>query len=126
MDRRRLLQTGVAAALAAGPFAASPERWMMGQRTSMSDHAPIPRTNWAKNLHHSTDRVYAPTDPSQVPAIVKASARLKGLGSRHCFNDIADTTAAQISMREVKGIQIAAAAKTVTVGAGVSASHPTD
>lgn len=115
MNRRELLQTG-AMALAAGPTS----RFMMGQGNPMNDHAAVPRTNWAKNLHYSTDRVYAPTDAAQVPEIVKANARLKGLGSRHCFNTIADSTAAQISMREVKGISIDAAAHTVTVGAGIA------
>ncbi|MEG9434129.1 D-arabinono-1,4-lactone oxidase [Terriglobus sp. ADX1] len=115
MNRRELLQTG-AMALAT----TSTTRWMMGQGKPMNDHAAVPRTNWAKNLHYSTNRVYAPTDAAQVPEIVKANAKLKGLGSRHCFNNIADSTAAQISMREVKGIFIDAAAKTVTVGAGIA------
>lgn len=115
MNRRELLQTG-AIVLATG----GTTRWMMGQGSPMNDHAAVPRTNWAKNLHYSTNRVYAPTDATQVPEIVKANAKLKGLGSRHCFNNIADSTAAQISMREVKGIFIDAAAKTVTVGAGIA------
>ena len=112
MNRRELLQTG-ALAIAGG-------RLMMAEGVPMNDHAAVPRTNWAKNLHYSTDSVYAPTDAAQVPEIVKANAKLKGLGSRHCFNNIADSTAAQISLREVKGIQIDAAAKTVTVGAGIA------
>lgn len=115
MNRRELLQTGALALATTGT-----PRWMMGQGSPMNDHAAVPRTNWAKNLHYSTNRVYAPTDAAQVPEIVKANAKLKGLGSRHCFNNIADSTAAQISMREVKGIFIDAAAKTVTVGAGIA------
>lgn len=115
MNRRELLQTGAMALATTGTT-----RWMMGQGNPMNDHAAVPRTNWAKNLHYSTNRVYAPTDAAQVPEIVKANAKLKGLGSRHCFNNIADSTAAQISMREVKGIFIDAAAKTVTVGAGIA------
>ncbi|MEZ2348697.1 FAD-binding protein [Terriglobus sp. RCC_193] len=115
MNRRELLQTGALALATTGTT-----RWMMGQGSSMNDHAAVPRTNWARNLHYSTNHVYAPTDAAQVPEIVKANAKLKGLGSRHCFNNIADSTAAQISMREVKGIFIDAAAKTVTVGAGIA------
>ena len=86
----------------------------------VSDHAAVPRTNWSKNLHYSTDHVYAPTSADEVPAIIKANAKIKGLGSRHCFNNIADSDHAQISMREVKGIAIDAAAHTVTVGAGIA------
>ena len=110
-----MLQTA-AMALAAGPA----ERLALAAAPAVSDHAPVPRTNWSKNLHYGTDRVYAPTSPSDVPDIVRANAKLKGLGSRHCFNNIADSNAAQISMREVKGIAIDAAAHTVTVGAGIA------
>lgn len=95
-------------------------QWLKAQTNSMNDHADVPRTNWSKTLHYSTNRVYAPTDAAQVAEIVKANPRLKGLGSRHCFNNIADTNAAQLSMRLVKDIHIDAAAKTVTVGAGIA------
>lgn len=87
---------------------------------SLNDHAAVPRTNWSKNFHFSTDKVYAPTTLDEVQAIVRANAHLKGLGSRHSFNNVADSKYAQISMRGVKSIQIDAAAKTVTVGAGIA------
>jgi xylitol oxidase len=115
MNRRELLQTG-AMAIAAG----AAEQWIPAQQPTLTDHAPVPRTNWAGNLHYGTNRVYAPTSADEVPAIVKANAHLKGLGSRHCFNNIADTNAVQLSMRDVKGISIDPAAKTVTVGAGIA------
>ena len=86
----------------------------------MNDHADIPRTNWSKNLHYSTGRVFAPAQTAEVEDIVRRTPRLKALGSRHCFNDIADSTDAQLSMRAVKGIEIDPAAKTVTVGAGIA------
>lgn len=86
----------------------------------MSDHAAVPRTNWAKNFRFSTDKVYAPTTLEEVIAVVKANAKLKALGSRHSFNDAADSSHAQISMHAVKSISIDAAAHTVTVGAGIA------
>ncbi len=82
--------------------------------------AAVPRTNWSGNLHYSTDKVFAPGSAEETAAIVRANTKLKPLGSRHCFNDIADSSYAQISMRGVKGIKIDAAAKTVTVGAGTA------
>ena len=102
--------------LAAAPL----ERVAFADSQALNDHANVPRTNWSKNFHYSTDRVYAPTTPDEVPTIVKANAHLKGLGSQHCFNNIADSTYAQISMRQVKGVQIDAAARTVTVGSGIA------
>ncbi len=115
MNRRKLLQTS-----AMMMAAARVEPWMLAATPAVSDHAAVPRTNWSKNFHYSTDHVFAPTTAEEVPAIVKANAHLKGLGSRHCFNNIADSQYAQISMREVKGVSIDAAAHTVTVGAGIA------
>ena len=115
MNRRELLQTS-AILMAAAPM----ERLARAADTPQNDHADVPRTNWSKNFHYSTGRVYAPTTPEEVPAIVRANAHIKGLGSRHCFNNIADSTSAQISMRQVKGIQVNTATRTVTVGAGIA------
>ena len=115
MNRRTLLQTS-ASLLASTALT----RLSFAEEQSLSDHAAIPRTNWAKNYHFSTDKVYAPTTRDEVVAVVKANAKLKGLGSRHSFNDAADSRFAQISMRSVKSIGIDAAAHIVTVGAGIA------
>lgn len=85
-----------------------------------AERADVPRTNWSNNLRFSTDRVFAPTNLDEVRAVVKANAKLKGLGSRHSFNDVADSQFAQISMRGMRSIEIDAAARTVTVGAGTA------
>ena len=113
MDRRTLLQ-GSAALAGTGALA----RLTLGQGATLNDHAAIPRTNWSKNFHFHTDRVYAPTTLEEVQQIVRANPKLKGLGSRHSFNDSADSHSAQISMRAVKSVSIDAAAKTATVGGG--------
>ena len=86
----------------------------------MNDIANVPRTNWSKNLRYSTDRVFAATGMAELKDIVRRTPHLKALGSRHCFNDIADSTYAQLSMRALKGIEIDATAKTVTVDAGIA------
>jgi len=87
---------------------------------ALNDHADVPRLNWSKNFRFHTDRVYAPANVQEVQTIVKANAKLKGLGSRHSFNNIADSRSAQISMRGMKSIQIDPAASSATVGAGVA------
>ena len=48
-------------------------------------------TNWAGNLQYSTDRLYSATSLEQVRDYVKKENRLKALGTRHCFNNIADS-----------------------------------
>lgn len=52
-----------------------------------------PRTNWAGNLSYRAARVHRPTSVEELRRIVVGSERVKALGSRHCFNDIADTPA---------------------------------
>lgn len=50
-------------------------------------------TNWAGNLTYRAARVHRPTRVEEVQQLVAGSERVKALGSRHCFNDIADTAA---------------------------------
>jgi xylitol oxidase len=47
--------------------------------------------NWAGNIEYSTDRVQTFTSLEQVQEFVKKQSRLKVLGTRHCFNNIADS-----------------------------------
>jgi alditol oxidase len=78
-----------------------------------------PRTNWAGNLTYHTDTLFTPQSVEETQQLIKATPKLRALGSRHCFNAIADSTAAQISLTALDSIVIDADAKTVTVGAGV-------
>jgi alditol oxidase len=78
-----------------------------------------PRTNWAGNLTYHTDNLLTPKTVAEVQQMVKTTPKLRALGSRHCFNTIADSTAAQISLTALDSMVIDADAKTVTVGAGV-------
>ncbi|MDI2028054.1 D-arabinono-1,4-lactone oxidase [Saccharopolyspora sp. TS4A08] len=55
-------------------------------------------TNWAKNLTYRAKRLHRPVSVDEVRRIVAGSERVKVLGSRHCFNDIADTTEDHLSL----------------------------
>jgi alditol oxidase len=48
--------------------------------------------NWAGNLEYSTDRLYSATSLEEVRSYVKKQSKLKVLGTRHCFNNVADST----------------------------------
>src|SRR5208282_685726 len=48
-------------------------------------------TNWAGNLEYSTENLYTAKSLDEIPAFVKKQFNLKVLGSRHCFNNIADS-----------------------------------
>ena len=87
-------------------------------RLAMAD-ANAPRTNWAGNLTYHTNTLLTPTSVNGTQQIVKSTPKLRALGSRHSFNTIADSTAAQISLHDLDSMELNAAAKTVTVGAGV-------
>src|ERR1700733_372249 len=77
--------------------------------------------NWAGNIEYSTDRVRTYTSLEQVQAYVKTQNRLKVLGTRHCFNNIADSKDVFLSLKPMDNvIAIDAAKRTVTVAAGIT------
>jgi xylitol oxidase len=78
-------------------------------------------TNWAGNLEYSTDHLYAAKSLEQVQDFVKKQARLKVLGSRHCFNNIADSKDTFLSLKPLDQIvSLDPQARTVTVDAGIT------
>ena len=48
--------------------------------------------NWAGNLTYSTDKLAECQSVANVQELVKKYPKLKVLGTRHCFNTIADST----------------------------------
>lgn len=77
--------------------------------------------NWAGNLEYGTDRVYTSTSVEQAQQYVKTTDKLKVLGTRHCFNNIADSHDAFLSLKPMdKVIAIDAAKRSVTVGGGIT------
>jgi xylitol oxidase len=77
--------------------------------------------NWAGNIEYGTDRLYSATSVEQAQEFVKKRARLKVLGTRHCFNHIADSTDEFLSLRPMdKVLSLDAQAKTVTIPANMS------
>src|SRR5690348_16682843 len=77
--------------------------------------------NWAGNLDYSTDRLYTASSLEQVRSYVKKQNKLKVLGTRHCFNNIADSTDNFLSLRPLdKMVALEPEAHTVTVDAGMT------
>ena len=78
-------------------------------------------TNWAGNYQYSTNNVLRPTSLEQVRKFVKEHDSLKALGTRHCFNSIADSTHAFISLKQMdQVVALDAKAGKVTVEAGMT------
>ncbi|WP_026260386.1 D-arabinono-1,4-lactone oxidase [Segetibacter koreensis] len=76
--------------------------------------------NWAGNFEFSTDNLYYASSVTQVQELLKKYSKLKVLGSRHCFNRIADSTDNLISLKEMdKVLSLDEKAGTVTVGSAM-------
>jgi xylitol oxidase len=111
MNKREFLKTTTA--LAAGTVLS---RYAHAADTT----EPTPhQTNWSGNLRYHADHVFAPRTVAEVQEVVKKTASLRALGSRHSFNTIADSLANQISLVHLDSIETDESASTVTVGAGV-------
>ena len=76
--------------------------------------------NWAGNLEYGTQNLYSASSLEQVQSYVKGHDAFKVLGSRHCFNNIADNTKGFLSLTAMdKVVALDKEARTVTVGAGM-------
>lgn len=78
------------------------------------------RSNWARNYTYRAAHVHQPETIEQIQELVSHSSKLKALGTRHSFNDIADSTGALISLERFDRIVALDRQRlTVTVEAGV-------
>ncbi len=76
--------------------------------------------NWAGNVTYRAGRVQEPTSVGDVQAIVRASRHVRGLGTRHSFNDIADSDGDLVSLAHLpRRVEVDAAARTVTIDGGI-------
>jgi alditol oxidase len=77
--------------------------------------------NWSGNLEYGTERLYSANSLEEVRAFVAKQAKLKVLGTRHCFNTIANSTDQFLSVRPMAKIAaLDDKARTVTVEGGMS------
>ncbi len=109
MHKRTFLK--LSAAMLAGRVIQGRLAWAFGQKL----------TNWAGNFEFSTDRLFDATSVEQVRNIVKAQSKLKVLGTRHCFNRIADSADGLLSLKSMEDtIALDPKEHTVTVNAGIT------
>jgi xylitol oxidase len=77
-------------------------------------------TNWAGNYAYSTHDLHRLATVEQVRTFVKGHDSLKVLGTRHCFNGIADSTRTLISLEPMdRVVALDPEARTVTAEAGM-------
>ncbi len=110
MKRKEFLKTS--SALVAGGFLSSFHHSAQSKE--------MVRKNWAGNYTYQAKNLYEPRSVEEIPALVKKLDLQKPLGSRHCFNNIADSPFNQISTQRLnKVVEVNEEAKTITVEAGV-------
>src|SRR6266481_5234187 len=109
MNKRTFLKA--ISTLTAGPVISPLLAWAVGDKLK----------NWAGNVEYSTENLYAATGQDLLKGFVKHHPKVKVLGSRHCFNKIADSADYFLSLKSMDDvISLDPHAHTVTVGAGVT------
>jgi xylitol oxidase len=108
MNRKSFLKLSSAAA--AAPLVPGIDSWEQQERLK----------NWAGNFEFSTGNVFYPRSVGEVQGLVKKCSRLRALGTRHCFNRIADSKDNLISTRDMnKVVSLDVPDYTVTVEGGI-------
>jgi xylitol oxidase len=75
--------------------------------------------NWSGTYRYRASDVVYPASIGEVSEVVSRSSRVRALGTRHSFNDIADTDGVLLSVTAIDpDVEVDAASRTVTVGAG--------
>jgi alditol oxidase len=109
MNKRTFI--GMFGALMASPVLSPLVGWAMNDKLK----------NWAGNLEYGTDRLDSAYSMEEVQSFVKRESKLKVLGSRHCFNNIADSMHELLSLKAMdKVVSLDAVGRTVTVEAGMT------
>lgn len=79
------------------------------------------RHNWAKNLEYGAARIHQPSNVDEIQEIVANASKVRALGSRHSFNNIADTPHDLVSLERLNRIvSIDREQLTVKLEAGVT------
>src|ERR671918_2045388 len=108
MKRVKFLK--LASAFTAAPLLSPYESWTQQEKLK----------NWAGNLEYSTNKIDYPKSVEEVQQLVKKYNKVKVLGTRHCFNRIADSKDNFISLKEMnKVVTLDANAHTITVEGGM-------
>jgi len=76
--------------------------------------------NWAGNYEYGTNKIYRAAGPDEIRKLLNSHDKLKVLGTRHCFNGIADSKDGFISLDALDQVEnLDPAAQTVTVGSRI-------
>lgn len=109
MNKRNFMKLG--SAMLVRPFLDPVLAWAVPEKLK----------NWAGNVDYGTEQLYSANSLDDVCGFVKKQSKLKVLGTRHCFNTIADSTTQFLSLKSLdRVVQLDEKGRTVTVEAGMS------
>jgi xylitol oxidase len=109
MNKREFLK--FCSAALTGPIVSPFMAWASGDKLK----------NWAGNLEYGTEQLYPATSLEQVREFVRRQSRFKVLGTRHCFNNIADSTDQFLSLKAMdKVVALDPKSRTVTLESGMT------
>lgn len=75
--------------------------------------------NWSGTVTYTAERVVRPTSIDEAAQVVADADRVHGLGTRHSFNDVADTPGTLLDLTGIPtDLVVDAEHRTVTLGAG--------
>lgn len=114
MKKREFLKlsTGILAGAAITPFGCKAPTPETEQKAML--------TNWAGNLTYSTSSLLEPRTVDEARTLIKGNDKLRVLGTRHCFNTIADSNHHLLSSRNFNSIDaIDPDTATIRVGGGI-------
>jgi len=79
----------------------------------------VTERNWAGNYGYQAPRITHPASVAELQDLVAGAAKIRALGSRHSFNDIADTAGTLVVLDKLDaGISVDPQNMTVTVSGG--------
>ncbi|HEX9087443.1 MAG TPA: FAD-binding protein, partial [Arthrobacter sp.] len=79
----------------------------------------VTERNWAGNYSYQAPRIAHPASMAELQDLVAGAGKISALGSRHSFNDIADTSGTLVVLDMLDaGISVDTQNMTVTVGGG--------
>jgi xylitol oxidase len=119
MNKRTFIK--LSSALLAAPVVSPLLSWLSPDQASAQNASTDRLRNWAGNIEYSTEALYPANSIEQVRDYVKKHDKMKVLGTRHCFNNIADSKDDFLSLRSMdKVVALDEKARTVTLESGMS------
>lgn len=61
----------------------------------------MPEQNWAKNVTYATDDIRQPTTVEELAEIIATTPKLRILGTRHAFNELANSTEVLVNLEKM-------------------------